>query len=78
MAFQMMNAATVAGTSINYNSGVKIKQEPVMTVQTSNGGTRKQPFIRENFKRQNSNRSTPSSGQTNPAIDVDVHLNRDI
>ena len=41
MAFQMTNAATVAGTSISYNLGVKVKQEPVMAVRNWKGNTRK-------------------------------------
>ena len=48
MAFQEMNAATIAGSSTNYNSRTKFKQEPVLAVGTRNGGTRKQPFKREN------------------------------
>ena len=40
-AFQKTNAATVAGMSTSYNSGVKIKQEQVMAVRNSNGKTRK-------------------------------------
>ena len=38
MAFQKTNAATVAGTSTNYNSGEKSKQEPLdMDVHLTRG-----------------------------------------
>ena len=38
-AFQKANAATAAGTRSSYNLGVKIKQEPVMSVRNSKGNT---------------------------------------
>ena len=40
MAFQKTNAAANVGASTSYNSGVKIKQDPVMVVRNSSGSTR--------------------------------------
>ena len=51
MAYQNTNAAAAAGSNTNYNSGVKIKQKLVKAVRTSNGGSRQQPFKRENNKK---------------------------
>ena len=39
MAFQKTNAAATVGTTLSYKLGNKIKQEPLMTVRSSNGGT---------------------------------------
>ena len=41
MAFQKTNAAATGGTSNNYNSGVRIKQEPVVAVRNAAGSTKK-------------------------------------
>ena len=58
MAFQKTNAAATGGTSNNYNSGVRIKQEPVMTVRNSSGTTKNQYNKRETNKRQNKNKNS--------------------
>ena len=42
MAFQKTNAVATVGTGNNYNSGVRIKQEPVMAVRNSTGNTKNQ------------------------------------
>ena len=55
MAFQKTNAAATGGTSNNYNSGVRIKQEPVMAVRNSTGTKNNQCNKRETNKPQNSN-----------------------
>ena len=41
MPFQKTNEATKGGTSNNYNSGVRVKQEPVMAIRASTGNTKK-------------------------------------
>ena len=66
MAFKKANSATVAGKSTSHKSGVKIKQEPILTMRSSNGSTRKHPFKSENNKRPNKIKPTTSSGQTKP------------
>ena len=53
MAFQKTNAAATGGTSNNYNSGVRLKQAPVMAVRNSTGNTKNQQYNkRETNKRQ--------------------------
>ena len=52
MAFQKTNPAATGGTSNNYTSGVRIKQEPVMAVRNLSG-TAKDQNRRETNKRQN-------------------------
>ena len=42
MAFQQTNAAATGGSSNNYTSGVRIKQEPVMAVRNSSGTIKNQ------------------------------------
>ena len=42
MAFQKTNAAATGGSSNNYTSGVRIKQEPVMAVRNLSGTTKNQ------------------------------------
>ena len=39
---QKTNATVTAGTTTAYNSGIKKKHEPIMTVSLPNGGNRKQ------------------------------------
>ena len=56
MAFQKTNAAVTGGSSNNYTSGVRIKQEPVMVVRNLSGTT-KTPNRRESNKRQNINKN---------------------
>ena len=56
MAFQKTNAADTGGSSSNYISGVRIKQEPVMAVRNL-AGTTKTPNRRESNKRQNNNKN---------------------
>ena len=46
MAFQKTNAAATGGTSNDYNSGVRIKQEPVMAVRNSTGTTKNHQITR--------------------------------
>ena len=41
MAIEKTNAAATGGTSSNYNSGVRIKQEQLMAVRNSTGNTKK-------------------------------------
>ena len=55
MALQKTNAAATGGSSNNYISGVRIKQEPVMAVRNL-AGTNKTPNRRESNKRQNNNK----------------------
>ena len=59
MAFQKTNAAVTGGSSNNYTSGVRIKQEPVMAVRNLSGTT-KTPNRRESNKRQNNNKNQNS------------------
>ena len=66
MAFQLTNAAANVGTSTSYNSGVKIKQEPVMVVRNSSGSRRNQQYKRNSNKRPNNNRLNNSSGRAKP------------
>ena len=40
MVFQKTNAAATGGTSNNYTSGMRIKQEPVMAVRNLSGTTK--------------------------------------
>ena len=56
MAFQKTNAAATGGTSNNYTSGVRIKQEPVMAVRSLSGITKNQNRGETN-KRQNNNKN---------------------
>ena len=79
MAFQKTNAAIVAETSTSYNSGVRIKQRPVMTLQNPIGTSRKEQYKRENNKRQNNTRLDRKVllVKQNHAKDVEVHLIRD-
>ena len=65
-AFQKTNAAANVGASTSYNSGVKIKQEPVMAVRNSTGSTRNQLYKRESNKRPKNNRPNNSSGKIKP------------
>ena len=59
MAFQKTNAAATGGTSNNYNSGVRIKQESVMAVRNSTGNTKNQKNSKcETNKRQNNNKNS--------------------
>ena len=58
------NAAATVGTGNNYNSGVSIKQEPVMAARNSTGNTKNQQNKREANKRQNNDRN--SNGKTKP------------
>ena len=59
MAFQKTNVAATGGTSNNNNSGVRIKQEPVMAVRNSTGSTKNHQYNkRETNKRQNNNRNS--------------------
>ena len=76
LAFQKTNAALTVGTSNNYNSGVRIKQEPVMAVRNSTGNTKNQQKKRETKKRQNNNRNI--NVKQNHVLDVEEHLTRDI
>ena len=64
LAFQKTNAAATVGTGNNYNSGVRIKQEPVMAARNSTGNKKNQQNKREANKRQNNNRN--SNGKTKP------------
>ena len=64
MAFQKTNAAATVGAGNNYNSGVKIKQEPVMAARNSTGSTKNQQYKREANKRQNNNITNHSNGKT--------------
>ena len=56
MAFQKTNAAATGGSSNNYTSGVRIKQEPVMAVRNLSGTTKNQNR-KESNKRQNNNKN---------------------
>ena len=56
MAFQKTNAAATGGSSSNYTSSVRIKQEPVMAVRNL-AGTTKTPNRREANKKQNNNKN---------------------
>ena len=56
MAFQKTNAAATGGTSNNYTSGVRIKQEPVMAVRNLSGTTKNQNR-RESNKKQKNNKN---------------------
>ena len=58
MAFQKSNAAATGETSNNYNSGVRIKQEPVMAIRNSSGTTKNQNNKSETNKRQNNNKNS--------------------
>ena len=56
MAFQKTNAAATGGSSNNYASGVRLKQEPVMAVRNLSGTTKNQNR-KESNKRQNINKN---------------------
>ena len=66
MAFQKTNAAAIVGAGNNYNSGVRIKQEPVIAVRNSTRNKKNQQNKREANKRQNSYRN--SNGKTKPCF----------
>ena len=42
--FEKTNAAATVGAGNNYNSGLKIKQEPVMAARNSTGSTKNQQY----------------------------------
>ena len=75
MAFQKTNSAAAAGSNTIYNWGINVNQEPVMAVQTSNGGTTKQTFKREN-KKKIAVDPKPLTNKQNPVIEVYAHLRR--
>ena len=78
MAFQKTNAAATGGSSSNYTSGVRIKQEPVMAVRNLGGGGGKpKPQIEE---KQITDRiiTKLKTRKQNHVIDVEGRLNRDI
>ena len=56
MAFQKTNAAATGGSSNNYTSGVRKKQEPVMAVRNLSGTTKNQNR-KESNKRQYNNKN---------------------
>ena len=76
MAFQKTNAAATVGTSSNYNSGMRIKQEPVMAVRNSTGNTKNQQYKRKRINDKITT-ETPMRKQ-NHVTDVEEHLTRDI
>ena len=76
MAFQKTNAAATVGTGNNYNSGLRIKQKPVMAVMNSTVNTKNQQYKREANKRQNNNRI--SNGKQNRVIDAGENLTGDV
>ena len=57
MAFQKTNAAATGGASNNYNSGVRINQEPVMALRILSGTTKNQNKRKTN-NRQNNNKNS--------------------
>ena len=69
MAFQKTNAAATVGTSNNYNSGVRIKQEPVMAVRNSTGNTKNQQYKREANNNRNSNGKTKPCNRCGRSFD---------
>ena len=77
MTFQKTNAAATGGTSNNYNSGVRIKQEPVMAVRNSTRTKKNQYNKRETNKRQNNNRNFSMKAKT-CAADVEGYSIKDI
>ena len=77
MAYQETNAAAAAGLNTNYNSGVKSKQKPNKAVRTSNGGSREQPFKRENNKKPVKIDVHILMDKPGPVLDVKAHFNRD-
>ena len=58
MAIQKTNAGAKVGTGNNYNSGVRLKQEPVMAVRKSTETQKNQQYKRKANKRQNNNRNS--------------------
>ena len=76
MAFQKTNAAATGGSSNNYTSGVRIKQEPVMAVQNWSGTTKNQNRKESNKRQKILTRTT--TRKQNHVIDVEGHLIRDI
>ena len=44
VAFQKTSATATVGAGNNYNSGVRIKQDPVMAVRHSTGSTKNQHY----------------------------------
>ena len=56
LATEKTNAAATGGTSNNYTSGVRIKQEPVMAVRILSGTTKNQNR-RETNERQNNKKN---------------------
>ena len=56
IAFQKTNAAATGGSSNNYTSGVRMKQEPVMALRNLSGTTKNQNR-KESNKRQNNNKN---------------------
>ena len=68
MAFQKTNAALTVGAAKHYNSGLKIKQEPVMAIRNLTGSTKNQQYKRKANKRQNNNRTNNSNGKIKSCI----------
>ena len=77
MAFQKTNAAATGGSSSNYTSGVRIKQEPLMAVRNLGGGGKPKLQIEE---KQITDRiiTKLKTRKQNHVIDVEGRLNRDI
>ena len=66
MALQKTNEAATAGTTRSYNSSFKLKPVLIISVRSSNGRNRKQPFKRDNNRKVNRKRPTVSNIQTKP------------
>ena len=76
MAFQQTNAAAAVGMGNNYNSGVRIKQTPVMAVRNSTGNTK----INNIRGKQINDKITTETlmEKHNDVIDAEKNLTRDI
>ena len=75
-AFQKTNAAATGGSSSNYTSGVRIKQEPVMAVRNLGGG---KPKLQIEEKQITDRIITKlKTRKQNHVTDVEGRLNRDI
>ena len=77
MAIQKTNAGATVGTGNNYNSGVRLKQEPVMAVRNSTETQKKINNIRGKRINDKITTETPM-GKQNHKIESEEHLTRDI
>ena len=76
IAFQKTSAAAAVGAGNNYNSGVKMKQEPVMVARNSTGSTKNQQYKRKPKNDKTITEQITPMGKQKPVIDAVEPLTR--